>query len=185
MAFHSKGDTSHGKEGKIVIKLLGLTDLLFLQNGMKHSRLSNKLQFEKPYQIRSHDCWNVGNGEGTTHISNLKIYGCKEEGFIENVKELWGKYNVVGTPDYMLQQKLKILKSDITRWNKEVFGKLEIKKKPILEELAKIENDSDLRELTQEEKRLKRGWGVGMNLQLNKFARDKEISYNKSPGVNS
>jgi hypothetical protein len=43
------------------------------------------------------------------------------EGFVD-VKKWWGLYNYEGTSSYVLAQKLKALKGDMKKWNKEVFG---------------------------------------------------------------
>lgn len=54
------------------------------------------------------------------------------EGFLENVKDWWNSYSVNGSPDFILVRKLKLLKKDISIWNKEVFGKIEVMKSKAL-----------------------------------------------------
>ncbi|KAH0644226.1 hypothetical protein KY284_032110 [Solanum tuberosum] len=49
----------------------------------------------------------------------------QHDGFTEKVKEWWQSYNVNGTPDYILAQKLKHLKRDISKWqNEDSRGKI-------------------------------------------------------------
>lgn len=43
----------------------------------------------------------------------------------EKTKEWWESCNITCSPDYVLMLKLKELKGDIRRWNREEFGRLE------------------------------------------------------------
>ncbi len=42
--------------------------------------------------------------------------------FVEKVRIWWEGYDVHGSPSFVLANKLKALKEDLERWNKEVFG---------------------------------------------------------------
>jgi hypothetical protein len=56
--------------------------------------------------------------------------------FVGLVKQWWDSYHFQGTPSYVLARKLKALKIDLKKWNEEVFGNVERKKKRnLLEEL--------------------------------------------------
>ena len=50
-----------------------------------------------------------------------------EPGFKEFVKEKWGTYSVQGNSISKLKDKLKLLKTDLKEWNKNVFGCLQSK----------------------------------------------------------
>jgi hypothetical protein len=53
----------------------------------------------------------------------------KSEGFVEQVKQWWTSYNFQGSPSFILASKLKALKTDMKKWNEEVFGNIEKQKK--------------------------------------------------------
>lgn len=45
---------------------------------------------------------------------------------------------LIGTPDFVLYQKLRYFKKDISNWNREDFGKIDTKRNTALEELTAI-----------------------------------------------
>ena len=64
------------------------------------------------------------------------------EGFREQVKIWWDSYKVTGSPSCVLAKKMKFLKEDLKRWNREVFGHLETKKAKalaVIEEVGELE----------------------------------------------
>nr|XP_016483106.1 PREDICTED: uncharacterized protein LOC107803833 [Nicotiana tabacum] len=63
----------------------------------------------------------------------------KVPGFGHNVKEWWTSYGVSGSHSYRLSKKLKLLKGDILRWNKEVFGRVEVKIRELMHELGDLD----------------------------------------------
>jgi hypothetical protein len=46
----------------------------------------------------------------------------KSEGFVDHVKLWWKSYQFQGFPSFVLARKLKALKVDLKKWNKEIFG---------------------------------------------------------------
>jgi hypothetical protein len=52
----------------------------------------------------------------------------KSVGFHAMVKQWWDSYLYSGSPSYVLVQKLKSLKIDLRRWNKDVFGDVNSRK---------------------------------------------------------
>jgi hypothetical protein len=52
----------------------------------------------------------------------------KVEGFVALVKQWWDSYLFQGTASFVLSRKLKALKLDLRKWNKEVFGNVDRKK---------------------------------------------------------
>lgn len=50
-------------------------------------------------------------------------------------KEKWASYQVVGDPCFRLAKKLKMLKEDLKKWNREVFGNINVRVEQALEEL--------------------------------------------------
>ena len=45
----------------------------------------------------------------------------QSKGFVEQIKTWWGCYIYQGVPSYVLAPKLKALKSDLKKWNEDVF----------------------------------------------------------------
>nr|XP_016432311.1 PREDICTED: uncharacterized protein LOC107758975 [Nicotiana tabacum] len=95
------------------------------------------------------------------------------EGFMNKVKEWWLSYAIDGSPDFILLQKLRCLKKDITSWNKESFGQLEARKTKLLEALALMEVETENRLMTQAEKED----SMHIKLELQQLAKAEEVSW--------
>jgi hypothetical protein len=72
--------------------------------------------------------------------------------FVGNVRTWWGGYDFQGSPSDILASKLKALKEDIKKWNKECFGDVRIKKLDLMHELQRLEEKENQGLLTAEEK---------------------------------
>ena len=57
----------------------------------------------------------------------------------------------MGSPSFDLAQKLKALKEDLKRWNKEEFGNLAFRKKSLLTKLLGLDAREELLGLSHEE----------------------------------
>ena len=57
----------------------------------------------------------------------------------------------MGSPSFVLAQKLKALKEDLEKWNKEEFGDLAFRKKCLLAELLGLDAKEEMRGLSKEE----------------------------------
>lgn len=57
------------------------------------------------------------------------------DGFVDKVGEWWRSYSFVGSPSFVLDAKLRAFKKDIIKWNREVFGDLNLWKSLLLGEL--------------------------------------------------
>jgi hypothetical protein len=55
------------------------------------------------------------------------------------VREVWSK-EVYGAPMFCLQQKLKRLKAELRKWNKQVFGNIDSNVKLAIDEVSRIQN---------------------------------------------
>lgn len=93
-----------------------------------------------------------GDWEATPSYFKFENMWLQAEGFLDKVKAWWKSYIISGSPDFILVQKLKNLKKDITHWNKEVFGKLEARKNKILDEHFSLEQIAERRTLSTTEK---------------------------------
>lgn len=65
-----------------------------------------------------------------------------EERFLDIVKHWWESYEVHGWMAYVLTERLKRLKNELRRWNKESFGGVQKQAK----ELVETTNGMDLKE---------------------------------------
>uniref|UniRef100_A0A1S3X8E2 Uncharacterized protein n=1 Tax=Nicotiana tabacum TaxID=4097 RepID=A0A1S3X8E2_TOBAC len=93
------------------------------------------------------------------------------EGFIDKVKNWWQSYVIRGSPDFILVQKLRRLKADITNWNREEFGRLETQKTKLLEELEMLEQTTESRTQAQVEKEKL----MQIRVELQQIARVEDI----------
>ena len=55
------------------------------------------------------------------------------------MQQWWVGYSFTGSPSFILAQKLKALKVDLKKWNREVFGDLALRKKNLLTELMGLD----------------------------------------------
>jgi len=88
----------------------------------------------------------------------------KYEGFVEQVKKWWMSYEFSGLPSFILANKLKALKSDLKKWNEEVFGDIGKKKKELLDGIRELELIEECRCL-EEDKKVRK---VDMSRELEK-----------------
>ena len=90
----------------------------------------------------------VGRGWGAFKFESMWL---KVKGFVEKVQQWWTSYCFTGSPSFVLAQKLKTLKEDLKKWNKEVFGDLAFKKKSLLSELLGLDAKEDILGLSHED----------------------------------
>lgn len=75
----------------------------------------------------------------------------KEEGFVEWVKGRWFSYGSEGDPCFKMAKKLKLLKEDLKVWNREVFGRVDIRIFKALEEIRELDEKAGSGVLSSEE----------------------------------
>ena len=75
----------------------------------------------------------------------------KDEGFVERIRQWWNGYYFSGSPSFILARKLKALKEDLKKWNKEEFRDLAFRKKCLLSELLGLDAREDLSGLSLED----------------------------------
>ena len=92
-----------------------------------------------------------GTGRRGRPPFRFKNIWLQAEGFVEQVKRWWDSYYVEGNLSYVMAYKLKALKSDLKKWNVEVFRDIERHKKELEEELGELDRIGEDRELTAEE----------------------------------
>jgi hypothetical protein len=63
----------------------------------------------------------------------------KSNGFIDQDKTWWMAYEFSRLPSYILANKLKALKTDLKKWNEEVFGDVGKKNNELLEGIRELD----------------------------------------------
>ena len=90
----------------------------------------------------------VNKGRSAFKFENMWL---KEEGFVERVWQWWNEYCFSSSPRFIMACKLKALKEDLKKWNKEEFGDLAFRKKCLLSELLGLDAREDVSGLSQED----------------------------------
>jgi hypothetical protein len=67
------------------------------------------------------------------------------------VKEWWESYHFEGTPSFILARKLRALKLDLKKWNVEVFGNVQNRRRQAMSELNVLDVKAELRPLSSGE----------------------------------
>ena len=84
----------------------------------------------------------------------------KEEGFLDLVKQWWTRFRFRGFFSFILVEKLKILKCNLKRWNREVFDNVAIRKNLVISQVGFEYAKETLKELSVEEVLLGRSQGL-------------------------
>ena len=75
----------------------------------------------------------------------------KAEDFVDRVQHWWNGYSCVGLLGFILAKKLRALKANLKKWNKEEFGDLALRKKNLLIELMGLDAREELLGLSDED----------------------------------
>jgi len=75
------------------------------------------------------DCGAPRGGSRYFKFGNMWL---KSDGFVDQVKSWWMSYEFSGLPSYVLANKFKALKTNLKKWNEEVFADVGKKKKELL-----------------------------------------------------
>jgi hypothetical protein len=94
------------------------------------------------------ECGDFSRGKRPFHFENMWL---KADGFKERVKRWWDAYIFQGTPSFIVACKLKALKTDLKKWNEEVFGNMGVRKNQLMFDLNEMDAVAELRPLTGEE----------------------------------
>lgn len=83
------------------------------------------------------ECGDSLKGKSLFRFENMWL---AEPGFLEWVKARWSSYVVEGKPCFKLSRKLRMLKEDLKRWNRESFGSIEVRIRNIMEEIRRLDD---------------------------------------------
>ena len=126
----------------------------FLVSNDWEEKFSHLSQRALPRFVSDHcpiilECGNFKRGKSYFKFENMWLH---HQDFVGNMRTWWGGYDFQGSPSDILASKLKALKEDIKKWNKECFGDVRIKKLDLMHELQRIEEKENQGLLTEEEK---------------------------------
>jgi hypothetical protein len=93
------------------------------------------------------------NGKSSFKFENMWL---KEEGFVDKVRSWWSSFSFLGSPSFILAKKLRALKGEIKRWNREVFGNVGARNEAWAGEVEELDRLGEVRRLTEEEKERRR-----------------------------
>ena len=103
----------------------------------------------------------------------------KDPDFVNKVCGWWSHYSYSGMPSFVLCQKLKALKEDLKRWNKQVFGDVGIKRQQLECELQSLDDKEGTSFLSPE----KRIQSEECRVELEKVALLEEVSWRQKSRV--
>ncbi len=78
----------------------------------------------------------------------------KEAGFGDKVHSWWAGYEFMGTPSFVLACKLKALKEDLKKWNRDTFGDVHHKKTCRMQEILDLDVKEGREGLSEESQAL-------------------------------
>ena len=93
-------------------------------------------------------CGDFSRGRRPFRFENMWL---RSDGFVNQVKEWWESYHFEGTPSFILARKLRALKLDLKKWNVEVFGNVQNRRRQAMSELNVLDVKAELRPLSSGE----------------------------------
>uniref|UniRef100_A0A2N9GN59 Reverse transcriptase domain-containing protein n=1 Tax=Fagus sylvatica TaxID=28930 RepID=A0A2N9GN59_FAGSY len=121
----------------------------------------------------------VGGMAGGKRAFKFENMWLKDPNFVNKVRGWWSSYSFMGTPSYVLSQKLKALKEDLKLWNKQVFGDVGLKRQQLECELQSFDEKEGTSFLTSEERVLREA----CKAELGKVAHLEEVSWRQKSRV--
>ena len=133
----------------------------FLVSADWESQFSNVIQRTLPRPVSDHcpvllDSDGIKSGPSPFRFENMWL---KFEGFKDLLRGWWQSLQFSGSYSFVLASKLKALKGILKVWNKEVFGRVETKKKEALSRISywdEVEKNKELSLIEAEEREMAR-----------------------------
>ncbi|RVW43419.1 putative mitochondrial protein [Vitis vinifera] len=130
----------------------------FLVNEGWDCRFSHSRQSVLPRPVSDHfpillEGGGLRNGPSPFRFENMWL---KVEGFKDLLKAWWEGDNFNGAASYVLAEKLKVVKTKLKEWNRDVFGRVEYRKNVALEQMQFWDAKEKISRLTVEEMEARR-----------------------------
>jgi hypothetical protein len=116
------------------------------------------------------------NGKSSFKFENMWL---KVDGFVDKVRVWWSSFSFVGSPSFILAKKLRALKGEIKKWNREEFGNVGARIKAWEEELEMLDRFEEVRRLSEEEKARRKALAADLEASL----LQEEISWRQKSRV--
>jgi endonuclease/exonuclease/phosphatase family metal-dependent hydrolase len=94
----------------------------------------------------------MAGGKSSFKFENMWL---KEEGFVDKVQNWWSGYEFVETPSFVLACKLKALKEDLKKWNKDTFGDIHYRKSCCIRDILDLDVKEGREGLSPDEQQLR------------------------------
>ena len=130
----------------------------FLVNEGWDCRFSHSRQSVLPRPVSDHfpillEGGGLRNGPSPFRFENMWL---KVEGFKDLLKAWWEGENFNGTASFILAEKLKVVKTKLKEWNRDVFGRVEYRKNVALDQMQFWDEKEKTNRLTLEEMEARR-----------------------------
>ena len=129
----------------------------FLFTSTVENLFSNIAQRRLPRLLSDHspillECGTFHRGKTPFRLENMWL---QAEGFVNKVRSWWDSYDFHGSPSFVLTCKLKALKLDLKKWNKEEFGSVVERINSLVDSIKVLEEVEESRALSGAERSLK------------------------------
>jgi hypothetical protein len=91
----------------------------------------------------------MARGRSAFKFENIWL---KVDGFLDKIQGWWSSYSFSGPPSLVLARKLKALKEALKIWNKEVFGDVDLRKKGVMADIGRLDEQEFQGVLSDEER---------------------------------
>uniref|UniRef100_A0A2N9GAG5 Reverse transcriptase domain-containing protein n=1 Tax=Fagus sylvatica TaxID=28930 RepID=A0A2N9GAG5_FAGSY len=118
----------------------------------------------------------MARGRSAFKFENMWL---KTDGFLDRVQGWWSSYSFSGPPSLVLARKLKALKEDLKIWNKEVFGDVGLRKKEVMTEIGRLD-EQEFQGVLSDEERVQR---AQLRTEWDSLAHLDEISWQQKSRV--
>ncbi|RVW89824.1 Transposon TX1 uncharacterized 149 kDa protein [Vitis vinifera] len=130
----------------------------FLVNEGWDCRFSHSRQSVLPRPVSDHfpillEGGGLRNGPSPFRFENMWL---KVEGFKDLLKAWWEGDNFNGAASFVLAEKLKVVKTKLKEWNRDVFGRVEYRKNVALDQMQFWDAKEKINRLTLEEMEARR-----------------------------
>ncbi|XP_058782868.1 uncharacterized protein LOC131657494 [Vicia villosa] len=106
--------------------------------------------------------------------------------FLKFVEKEWAEIVVYGRGDYVLKEKLRLLKGGIKWWNINVFGKIDLEMEDGVREMNAYDDmGSDVEDMEEDKRKANKKFWLNLKIKENMFIQRVRIKWINGENVNS